>query len=72
MTEFQYTYDDLLNPCLKAFHDLGGSGTNAEIEEQVIRTLNLSDDEASEIHRGNTTKKMRQIPLMIPRRKLAK
>ena len=56
MKTFDYTFDDLLNPCLKAFHNLGGSGTNAEVEEQVIQILNLSDDEVSDIHRGNVPK----------------
>lgn len=56
MRTFDYTFDDLLNPCLKAFHDLGGSGTNAEIEDQVARILNLHDEEVSDIHRGNVTK----------------
>ena len=56
MKTFDYTFDDLLNPCLIAFHNLGGSGTNAEVEEQVIQMLKLSDDEVSDIHRGNVTK----------------
>lgn len=53
---FKYKYDDLFNPVLQALHKLGGSGTNSEIEEQVILLLNLSDLEVEEIHRGNTTK----------------
>ncbi len=56
MKTFDYSFDDLLNPCLTAFHNLGGSGTNAEVEEEVIRILNLTDEEASDIHRGNVTK----------------
>lgn len=55
MTTFDYKVDDLLNPCFQAFHNLGGSGTNSEIEEQVIQVLNLSDDEVSDIHRGRTS-----------------
>jgi restriction system protein len=56
MKNFAYSFDDLLNPCLTAIHNLGGSGTNAEVEEEVIRILNLTDEEASDIHRGNVTK----------------
>ena len=56
MEHFKYKYDDLFNAVLQALHKLGGSGTNSEIEEQVILLLNLSDLEVEEIHRGNTTK----------------
>lgn len=56
MEHFKYKYDDLFNPVLHALHKLGGSGTNSEIEEQVILLLNLSDLEVEDIHRGNTTK----------------
>lgn len=53
---FKYKYDDLFNPVLQALHSLGGSGTNNEIEEQVILLLKLSDLEVEDIHRGNTSK----------------
>lgn len=56
MENFKYKYDDLFNPVLLALHKLGGSGTNNEIEEQVILLLNLSDAEVEDIHRGNITK----------------
>ena len=56
MEHFKYKYDDLFNPVLQALHKLGGSGTNNEIEEQVILLLKLSDLEVEDIHRGNTTK----------------
>ena len=56
MGEFNYKYDDLFNPVLQALHQLGGSGTNSEIEEKLIVLLNLTDDETEDIHRGNTTK----------------
>jgi restriction system protein len=56
MEHFKYKYDDLFNPVLQALHKLGGSGTNNEIEEQVIFLLNLSDLEVEDVHRGNTTK----------------
>jgi len=53
---FKYKYDELFNPVLQALHRLGGSGTNNEIEEKVIESLGLTDDEVEDIHRGNTTK----------------
>jgi restriction system protein len=56
MEIFKYKYDDLFNPVLKALHDLGGSGTNSEIEEMMIQNMKLSNDEIEDIHRGNTTK----------------
>ena len=56
MKTFDYKQDDLINPCLQALHDLGGSGTNAEIEEELIRILKLTEDEVEDIHRGNITK----------------
>ena len=53
---FSYKYDDLFNPTLIALHNLGGSGSIEEIEEQVSRILNLTDEQITEIHRGNTSK----------------
>lgn len=50
------TYDKLFNPLLTAMKNLGGSARNNEIENEVIKILNLSDDDINEIHRGNTTK----------------
>ncbi len=49
-------YDDLFNPTLKALHELGGSGSVAEIEEKVIEILKLTEEEVNEIHRGSRTK----------------
>lgn len=50
------TYDDLFNPVMRALHDLGGSGSNSEIDERVSKLLNLTEDEINEIHLGNRTK----------------
>jgi len=36
--------------------DLGGSASVAEQEDKVVQLLNLSEEEASEIHRGNRSK----------------
>jgi restriction system protein len=56
MEIFKYKYDDLFNPTLNAIHNLGGSASVSEIEDQVSSILNLSEDEIDDIHRGSTTK----------------
>lgn len=53
---FNYKYDDLFNPTLRALHLLGGSGSIQEIEDQVATLMKLSDEAVNEIHRGNTSK----------------
>jgi restriction system protein len=53
---FDLKYDDLFNVTLTALHMLGGSGSVDEIEEKVATLLALTDEQANEIHRGNTTK----------------
>jgi len=53
---FKYKYDDLFNPTIKAIKNLGDSGSVSEIEDEVIKILNLSDDAINEIHRESTTK----------------
>jgi restriction system protein len=49
------TYDALLLPILQALKNLGGSGTIEEINDEVIRILNLSDEVLNVFH-GNTSK----------------
>ena len=49
-------YDDMFNPLLQAIHNLGGSASNVELEEEVAKILKLSDKDINEIHRGNRTK----------------
>jgi len=56
MKRFEHTSETLINPCLLAFHNLGGSATNSEIEEEVIRVMKLSDEEIADVHRGNVTR----------------
>jgi restriction system protein len=57
MTElFKYKYDELFNPTLTALHNLGGSGSVDEMEEQIATILKLTDEQVNEIHRGNTSK----------------
>jgi restriction system protein len=53
---FKFKYDDLFNPTLNALHNLGGSASVAEMEEQIAILLNLTDGQINEIHRGNTSK----------------
>jgi restriction system protein len=50
------TYDDLFNPLIKAMHELGGSGSVAEIEEKVAEILGLTEKDIAEIHRNSQTK----------------
>lgn len=50
------TYDNLFNPVLEALHNLGGSGSISEIEDETAKVLNLSESDINEIHRGNRTK----------------
>lgn len=49
-------YVELFNPLLKAMHNLGGSASISEQEDEVATILSLSEKEVSEIHRGNRTK----------------
>ncbi len=49
-------YDDLFNPTLGALRSLGGEAHIRNIEQEVARILNLTDEEINEIHRGTTTK----------------
>ncbi|HEX2956790.1 MAG TPA: restriction endonuclease [Chitinispirillaceae bacterium] len=50
------TFDNMMNPLLKALHELGGSGTIEEIESKVIEMLNLPKDIA-EIPHGDKSSK---------------
>lgn len=56
MEGFRYKYDDLFNPTLEALHSLGSSGTILEIEDKVAQIMKLTDEEVSDIHKGNRTK----------------
>lgn len=49
-------YHELFNPLLHALRELGGSASIQEQEETVARILKLSEEEVSQIHRGNRTK----------------
>lgn len=56
MGVFKLKYKDLLNPVLQAIKDLGNSANSDEIEERVIKNLNLTEKEINEIHKGTRTK----------------
>lgn len=56
MEIFKYKYDELFNPTIEVLHKLGGSASIPEIEEEVSKTLNLSDEEINDIHGGSVTK----------------
>lgn len=56
---FKYKFDDLFNPTIQTLHELGGSGSISEIEDQVAKILNLTEDEVNDMHKmnkGNMTK----------------
>lgn len=40
------SFDKLYNPMLKALHNLGGSGTNQEILSEIVRIMNLTDEQS--------------------------
>lgn len=56
MSSFKLTYKDLLNPTLLSIKNLGGSANSNEIEEEVIKLLNLNSKQVNEIHKGARTK----------------
>ena len=49
-------YDEMYGALISALHNLGGSSSISEMEEQVAKILRLRDEEINEIHRGNRTK----------------
>ncbi len=53
---FNYKYDELFEPTIKALKQLGGSASNKEIEEKVAEILNLNEEQVNDIHNGNRTK----------------
>lgn len=45
------TFDELMNPLIKALKDLGGSGTIEEIDNKVIEVADLSDEQTEVLHK---------------------
>lgn len=54
MASVQFQYDDLMNPVLQALRDLGGSGTNEEINSKVIEIVHIPAEQLNIFH--NPTK----------------
>lgn len=46
-------YTELFIPTFRALKRMGGSGTNEEIHDALVDTLNLSDDVLNEIHKDS-------------------
>jgi restriction system protein len=44
------TYDSMMNPVIEGLQRLGGSGTIAEINEEVFEILGLSDEQLDSPH----------------------
>jgi len=57
------TYTELIIPTYEALIQLGGSGTNNEICERVIKNLQLSDEVVDEPHLGSTNQSELQYQL---------
>lgn len=47
-------YTELMQPTFDALRQMGGSGTNDEIRDTVIKILALSDDKINEMHPGRS------------------
>ena len=50
MAILKYQYDDLMNPVLSALRQLGGSGTNDEINEKVAELVNIPSEQLEILH----------------------
>jgi restriction system protein len=48
-------YDELFNPLLETMKKLGGSASVSELNEEVTKSLNLTDKEIAEPHNERTT-----------------
>jgi restriction system protein len=48
------TYEDLMNPLIKALRDLGGSGSIEEIYEKVTEILHLPEEMLGQLHNPET------------------
>lgn len=61
---------DLLNPTLQALRNRGGSATNEEIHDEVVRIMGLPDDVVNESHLGSITQTELQYRLAWTRNRL--
>lgn len=55
-TKFPYKYDELFNATLQALHNLGGSSSISEMQDEVADILQLTEEEVNAPHKGNRTK----------------
>lgn len=57
------TYTDLIVPTFKSLIDLGGSGTNGEIYDKILKNMNLTKEAIEESHLGSTNQTELQYQL---------
>src|SRR4030042_3712953 len=50
MTSILLQYDDLMNPVVQALKELGGSGTNEEINSKVIEIAHVPSEQLEILH----------------------
>jgi restriction system protein len=50
MPKLNYQYDRLMNPVINAIKQLGGSGTNEEINNRIIEMLDIPSNQAEVLH----------------------
>lgn len=50
MTSVKFQYDDLMNPVIQALKNLGGSGTNEEINTKVAEIVNIPGEQLEILH----------------------
>jgi len=48
------TQKELYNPTLQVLHNLGGSGTNQEIYDEIVKIMNLTDEQTQILHPGGS------------------
>src|SRR4030042_4153668 len=53
MTSILLQYDDLMNPVLQALKELGGSGTNEEINSKVIEIAHVPSEQVEILHNSS-------------------
>jgi restriction system protein len=54
--------EDLYNPLLEAIKRLGGSATTSELDEEVMKSLQLTEEEIAETHKARWTELEFQLP----------
>ena len=53
MATVKYKFDDLMNPVIQALKQLGGSGTNEEINNKVAEIAGIPSPELEVLHNPN-------------------